>query len=212
MKATNFMDLLIERYPQLISKDAHKSDIRELIEQFSETNIEKIWDRFIDHHEKHTPPLRATFSRIAWEIGLGRKSNYVAYFKCLKCQSYFTLNSSGCPKCKEQIEITVFHAKKYPGDMYHVQPGCYICDKYKKGGRRGAECRDYGKTEHQQYNNKCKGCICSICCRLEYERKFNPETFKEVRELLEDLKTKKKMEEVNGGSEWNIHQEIIIKK
>lgn len=194
MKTSNFMDLLTERYPQIITKDAHKSDIREFLDQFQESNIERIWDRFIDTYDKNTPPHRATFSRIAWELGLGRKQNYLAYFKCLKCESTFSLNSSGCPKCKEQHEITVIHSKKYPGDMYRVQPGCYICDKYKKGGIRGAECRDYGKTQTQQYDSKCKSCICSICCRLEYERHFNPNTFKEVRELLQDITSKKKME------------------
>lgn len=196
MKTSNFMDLLIERYPQLITKDAQKQDIRDLINQFSETTIEKVWDKFINTYDKNIPPHRATFNQITLDLGLGKIPNYIAYFKCLKCESYFSLNSSGCPKCKEQHEITVIHSKKYPGDIYHVQPGCYICDKYKKGGRRGAECREYGRTQTQQYDSKCKSCICSICCRLDYERKFNPETFKDVRELLEDLKTKKKMEEV----------------
>ena len=194
MNTTDFIDLLTERYPQIITKDAIKSDIRDLIIQFNEVNIQRIWDQFIDTYEKTFPPFRATFARISWELGIGRKHNHIAYFKCLKCQSTFSLNSSGCPKCKEQHEVVVIQSKRYLDNMYRVQPGCYICRKYKKGGIRGAECRDYGKIENQDINNKCEGCICSICCRLEYERHFNPKTFKEVRELLQDITSKKKME------------------
>ena len=62
MKITEFNDLLTDRYPQLLSKDALHNDIIDFIDHYSDHNRSKIWDHFVNTYEKASPPFRATFN------------------------------------------------------------------------------------------------------------------------------------------------------
>lgn len=145
-------------------------DIASLVKTISDYDNEVLWSKFVDTYEYNTPPKRATFKKLLFQLGIREANNSEIYFTfCKKCRIGYPTDIRYC-QCGQELRITV--SNDLPEHFVQMHRYCSMCAKFVEG-IQGAVCRFYGhgsqdwNIPHEQKKKQlelCRSCQCRRCC------------------------------------------------
>ncbi len=165
MTVDNFTNRLKTRYPKFKDDFSSISDMEERLKGFSESDLEKLWEAFIDEYVFSRIPRWADFNKIAINCNLHRAVKVILenmYNICQVCNTSYSSAGRICPTCHKTTAINVI-AGEYPRGFKTVREDCGQCIHYSGNNTAGINCSGFGSYK---VNNMyaCKMCICVKCC------------------------------------------------
>ena len=145
--------------------------LSEFCDSYPNGRLIEIWNkvRLEDHkdHKIYGVPKIENFEWAAKKLGIRPKvkSSYSAN-ECRKCKMVFSIESRGCPNCKEITDVRVI-VSSFPIQYVELQELCYKCPwDLSPFASVGPKCGAYGMGNTIP---DCDKCGCKDCCREAHE-------------------------------------------
>ena len=173
MTADGLIDKLSSRYEK--ANPAMLADIRSVLSFATDEAIDTVFYAFKTEWRSNACPNSGWFAVKLKELGFtvkgaGRdKSRFISgAWICDKCQTKYSLQSQGCPKCGNAESSSIIDAAA--NGVIECKIDCWQCNVYKsKSHRYGPECDKWGSGDRSY--PYCKDCLCRKCCVFQYNFK-----------------------------------------
>ena len=131
-----------------------------------------LYNHVTQTHNYQTIPRMAMFWKYAKQNNLLKekeKESIIWWYKCQDCQTEYSKEGRGCPKCRSP-KVIVKTGESAPNNMIQVHEDCHYCTIYPEAVKvannkkvYGVTCSQYGTINNQ--DRMCGACECLECCK-----------------------------------------------
>ena len=170
MTEQDFIAELIDRHNNVDTDAVVLKDIGTVVRNLTDANRKDLFEWYVETWRGNGCPRAGFFAERLRDTGkkhgTGHARTYGAWI-CGKCETKYSLNSGGCPRCGSGAVGSIYPDIADPR-VVQVKPECWTCRIYhdENGQKFGPECQQWGTGD--QTLKICQDCRCKECCSYEY--------------------------------------------